>query len=98
MEKSQSERLQIVNETKMKLLEHELEGDMASKVLWKILDNYVKSGNPVDTILYLKGRKVGHCHYVVKLYNDRSKTDVVLIRSDSKAGAASSAGTTSTEN
>jgi hypothetical protein len=78
--RTESERLQIVNETKLKLLENDIENDPASKVLWMILDRYVTSGIPVDTKLFLKHRYDMARKFVVTLHNDISKKDVVLIR------------------
>ena len=84
MTKTQSERLAVANEIKMNILEHNLEGDFASKVLWKILDRYVDNGNPVHTLLNLKGRYDRERMFVVDLYNDTRKRDVVLIRAKDK--------------
>lgn len=84
--KTRSERLQVVNETKIKLMEHGLETDPASKVLWMILDRYVETGTPVNTVLHFKGRQVMGRHYVVNLYNNRRKLDVVLIRTTDMGG------------
>jgi hypothetical protein len=81
MTKTESERLRTVNEIKIKLLDLNLENDPASKVLWRILDNYVKNGEPLNTILKFKMRYDTEKHYVVELYNKKGKKDVVLIRS-----------------
>lgn len=79
--RTETERLQVVNETKLKLLEHDIADDPASKVLWMMMDRYVKTGNPViDVSLFMKRRYDIERKFLVNLYNDRKKKDVVLIR------------------
>lgn len=79
-EKSCSQRLLTINETKMKIVEHNLEDDVATKVLWGILDTYHKTGKPVHTELVMQGHYSRRRKYVVDLYNDTQEIDRVLIR------------------
>ncbi len=82
-EKSKSQRLVIATETKLKCIEHELEHEIATKILFTMLDNYVDKGvtyinKELKLALYCdRPRK-----YVINLYNDVSKKDTVLIRVD----------------
>lgn len=79
--KTASERLLAVNETKMKCIEHNLMSDIATKILFKMLDNYHRDGTTyIGKELKLKGRYDVPRKYVVNLYNQRGKQDVVLIR------------------
>lgn len=78
--KTPSERLVIVNETKLQLLEHGLNSDPAAKVLWGILDSYHKTGTEVHCELNLKLRYDQPRKFVVDLWNNRKKRDTVLIR------------------
>lgn len=74
-----SNRLVSVNETKMKCITMQLTDDMATKVLFRMLDNYQKDGTQ-----YLnKELRITRSQqkYVVNLYNDLLKKDTVLIRS-----------------
>lgn len=82
-EKSRSQRLIISTETKINCIEHELEHELATKILFTMLDNYVEKG-----VIYL-GKELKfrlRCDrprkYVINLYNDVSKKDTVLIRLD----------------
>lgn len=77
---TRSNRLWTVNEIKMQIIEHGLQADVASKVLWKILDSYVENAKPVDTELVLKGRYDMRRKFVVKLYGSSRRKDTVLIR------------------
>jgi hypothetical protein len=81
MPRSASERLVAVNETKLKCIEHDLTEDLATKILFTMLDNYHKKGTTyIKKDLKLAGRHQTPRKYVVNLYNDRNKKDVVLIR------------------
>jgi len=76
-----SQRLAIVNETKMKCIELDLTDDLATKLLFRMLDNYHRDGTTyIGKELRLKQRHSVPRKYVVNLYNDRNKRDVVLIR------------------
>lgn len=80
--KTASERLIPVNETKIKCIEHNLTDDLATKILFTMLDNYYRDGTIyTNTELKLAGRYDVPRKYVVNLWNDRSKKDTVLIRS-----------------
>lgn len=79
--RTKSQRLHTVNETKLKLIEHELENDPASKILWKLMDDYVNNGHPyVGVELKMKGRTLCDRKYVINLYNDLQCKDAVVIR------------------
>lgn len=90
--KSKSERLVIVNETKMKCMEHDLTDDLATKILFTMLDNYHEKGTTyIGKELKLSARHAIPRKYVVNLYNERKKTDVVLIRALSEEEESESA-------
>jgi len=78
--KSKSERLVVVNETKVKCIEHGLTDDIATTVLFGILDTYHMNGTVCHTELNMKGLYDRPRKYVIKLFNDVSKRDIVLIR------------------
>jgi hypothetical protein len=78
---TRTRRLWTVNEIKIQIIDHNLHDDVASKVLWKILDSYVEDGKPVDVELLLKGRYDISRKFVVKLHGSAKHKDVVLIRS-----------------
>lgn len=81
MSKTPSERLKVVNETKMKCIEHDLTDDLATKILFKMLDRYHQDGTVYQNKeLTLSGRYDMRRKYVVNLHNDRNKRDIVLIR------------------
>lgn len=80
-DRTQSERLVSVNETKVKCMEHDLMDDLATKILYRMLDNYYNDGTTyINKELKLTGRHVIPRKYVVNLYNDSKKKDCVLIR------------------
>lgn len=90
--KSKSERLIIVNETKMKCMEHDLTNDLATKILFTMLDNYHEKGTTyIGKELKLSGRHAVPRKYVVNLYNEKKKTDIVLIRALSEEEEGESA-------
>lgn len=78
MEKTKSERLQIINEVKLNVLSNNLENELASKILFQMLENYYENGtiyeNKELNIVNLKKK------YIINLYNNKRKSDVVLIR------------------
>jgi hypothetical protein len=81
-QRSKSDRLISVNETKMKCIEHDLLDDLATKILFTMLDNYHKKGTIyINKELKFCGRHDIPRKYVINLYNDRNKKDCVLIRS-----------------
>lgn len=76
-----SQRLIIVNETKLKCIELNLNHDIATKVLFAMLDNYHRDGTTyIDKELKLNGRYDIPRKYVINLWNDQSNKDTVLIR------------------
>lgn len=80
-QKTKSERLKIVNETKLKCIEHDLTDDLATKILFTMLDNYYEKGTTyIGKELRLGRNQHILRKYVVNLYNEKKKTDVVLIR------------------
>lgn len=82
---TRKKRLLTVNETKMKCIEHDLTDDIATKILFTMLDNYVNDGTSyVNKELVLQGHYDRPRKYLINLYNDVSKRDTVLIRSIEK--------------
>lgn len=85
MGRKKSDRLLIANEVKMQCIDHDLMGELGTKVLFRMLDNYVDHGttyiNKELGILQLSQRPR---KYVVKLYNDPSKVDTVVISVDER--------------
>lgn len=79
--RSASERLQTVNETKMRCIDHGLTGDVATTILFRMLDNYHRDGTIyINKELNLNLRHQTPRKYVVNLYNDRSRKDTVIIK------------------
>ena len=79
--RSRTERLASVNETKLKIIELDLMNDLATQILFKMLDNYHAKGTTyLNKELTLVGRHAVPRKYVVNLYNDSKKKDIVLIR------------------
>lgn len=75
------QRLQTVNETKMKCIDLDLLDDIATRILFQMLDNYHKNGTTyINKELRLNIRHHTPRKYVVNLYNDTLKKDCVLIR------------------
>jgi hypothetical protein len=79
--RSPSSRLQTVNETKMRCIEHELTGDIATTILFQMLDNYQRDGTAyIGKELNLNLRHQTPRKYVINLYNDLSRKDTVIIK------------------
>ena len=79
--KTKSQRLQILNEAKLSCLEHDLQDQIASKVLFRMLDNYYENGTTyINKELTLHLRYDMPRKYVVNLYNDMDKKDTVIIK------------------
>ncbi len=77
MSKSNSERLLVVNEVKINVINNSLENELASKILFKILDDYYENGTVYENkTLSIKSINK---KYVISLYNDKKKQDVVKI-------------------
>lgn len=79
-ELTQLERTRVVNEIKMNIIANDLENEIASKVLYYILNDYIITGKQYNKELTLnltdgKKRKI-----VVKLYNNKLMKDTVLIK------------------
>ncbi len=84
--KTASERLKSVNETKLKCIELNLTSDLATKILFTMLDQYHRDGTTyIGKELRLSGRTMPGSRYVVNLYNDRNKRDVIIIKQASVA-------------
>lgn len=80
--KTASERLITVNKTKIKCIEHDLTDDIATKILFTMLDNYHRDGTVyLNKELKLNKRYDRPRKYVINLWNDRNKIDTVMIRS-----------------
>jgi hypothetical protein len=79
--RTQSERLKITNETKMKCIELELTEEVATNVLFAMLDKYHEDGTTyIGKELQLSPRHLTPRKYVVNLWNSMGKKDTVLIR------------------
>lgn len=74
------ERVAVANETKLAIINMNIEDDPACKVLFMILDTYCEDGEPVETTLYLKKRYDRSRKIIVNLYNDEHRRDTVLIK------------------
>jgi hypothetical protein len=73
-----SERLVTVNEVKMKCIQEDLSSFLGTAVLYRVLDDYHQNGTVyVNKEIALP--ELGRV-YVIKLYNDRKRSDQVLIR------------------
>ena len=83
MGKSRKQRHVIVTETKINCMQHTLGSNLATKILFTMLDNYEQTGT---TYLgkELKFTLFGDIprKYVINLYNDVNKKDTVLITTD----------------
>ena len=78
--RTKDSRQKTANETKVNCLAHNLDGDLATKVLFGMLDNYVERGVTYQNkVLRLVDRKNSGWCYVVNLYNDPHVKDRVLI-------------------
>lgn len=81
--RTKSDRLCVVNEVKMKCIEHELMDEIGTKVLFRILDEYVEKGTPCcGKELGILKRSQRPRKYVINLFNDQSKIDKVVISID----------------
>lgn len=79
--KSKKEKLRSINEVKMYVVNNNLENDMASKVLFKMLDNYYDNDTEyVDKELSLGFKNGKYAKYIVNLHNIRSKKNNVILR------------------
>jgi hypothetical protein len=83
MGRTKADRIKIVNEVKMNCIEHDLMEEIGTKVLFKMLDEYVSKGTPfVGKQLGILKLSPQPRKYIVKLYNDPSKVDTVIISVD----------------
>jgi len=79
--KTRSERLQVVNETKMQCIAHNLESELGTRILFRALDKYHQDGTTyINKQIRLTLRGDMGRYYLVNLYNQKYKRDVVLIR------------------
>lgn len=80
--RTQKQRLVVANETKFACLEHTLERDVATKILFTMLDNYVEHGTTYigKELKFSLPCAGGPRKYVINLYNDIGKKDVVVIK------------------
>ena len=78
--RTKSDRLNIINEIKMKCIELDLTQDLATKILFTMLDQYHEKGTTYSKELKLVQRHETPRKYVVNLHNDPKIKDTVLIR------------------
>jgi hypothetical protein len=79
MELTEKQRARVVNEVKMNIINHELENEIASKVLFQILNNYQRDGQPCHKELSLSMHNGAARKIVIHLYNNKSIQDIVSI-------------------
>ena len=75
---SASERLRIVNEVKIKCMSMDITDELATIVLFKMLDNYYRDGT-VYIGKELNSARSGR-RFIINLYNDPSRKDTVVVR------------------
>ena len=87
--KTRAERQLVADETKENCSVNRLTGDLGTKVLFLILDDYVETGSVyLGKELRIVGnstpalRASAPCKYIVNLYNDPAKSDTVIIRAN----------------
>lgn len=81
--KTKSQRLKTVNEVKMKCIDHDLEDELATKILFTMLDNYYNRGTTyIDKKLQLNLKFDINRYYLVNLFNNQQMRDEVVIRAD----------------
>ncbi len=79
--KTQMERMGVVQEISCKINEHRLENEIASKILDKVLENYVLQGTKyINKEIKLSLRGDIERKFVINLFNDKYITDTVLIK------------------
>ena len=78
-EKTFSQRLETVSEIENKINSLNIKSVPSIKVLQLIMDNYTKHGTPCDTKLNLRMGDRDR-YIIVKLYNNKNKKDIVLIK------------------
>ena len=79
--RTRTQRLATANEVKIQCINHQLSDDLGTRVLYKILDRYVNTGEVyVGKELRLVKRYDRPRYYLVNLFNDPDKKDTVLIR------------------
>jgi hypothetical protein len=86
MGRKRSDRVCVVNEVKMRCIEHDLMDEIGTKVLFRILDEYVEKGTPcVGKELGILKLSQRPRKYVIRLFDDPSKTDTVVISVDDES-------------
>jgi hypothetical protein len=79
--KDRSQRLQVANEVKLNCINHDLNEDFGTKILFGMLDQYVEKGTSYNNKeIRLVGRYDRPRYYLVNLHNDSAKRDTVLIK------------------
>ena len=80
-EKTQLERMVIVQEVENKLIEHRIEHEIASKVLKRIMDDYVINGTKyIGKELRLNLVQDIPRKFVINLFNQADLRDQVVIK------------------
>lgn len=81
MSRTKQERERTADEVKFNVYSNQIEDCIASRCLFKILEDYVDKGTAyVDKHLTLDVKTVDQKYYLINLYNDKNKKDTVLIR------------------
>lgn len=80
MNKLQQRRLNTQLEAENMITHHQLDGELAIKILKSILDDYVLNGGERSHVLTLRLKRDIPREIVVNLYNDLNKKDVIKIR------------------
>lgn len=79
--KPKSKRLQVVNEVKLNCINHNINNELATRILFQMLDNYYEKGTTyINKKLTLTLRGDVDRYYSVNLYNRLHKKDVVVIK------------------
>lgn len=83
--RTRSQRLATANEVKLQCIEHNLSDDLGTRVLYRMLDNYVERGETyIGKEIRLVKRYDRPRFYLVNLHNDPNMRDAVLIRDAEK--------------
>ena len=80
--KTKEERMKTYLEVETNIDKHNLEGELASKILMTMLDNYLTKGTTyINKELRLNLRGDIPRKYIVNLFNNKNKRDTVVIKS-----------------
>ena len=79
MQRTESERNRTVMGIKLKLMDMQIYHEPSVCTLLKVLDTYVRDGKPYDDLIPLSLQDGQLRRVVIKLWNNRRKTDQVLL-------------------